>query len=90
MSKPGLLALQQALKKSFQSVEMNQKVWSGVLADCKPLMESLGNLAEQSRALSNVQLSNTPLQVFPDLEDRLRFKLQQATDTVLGQLHDKM
>lgn len=90
MSKPALLPLHQALRRSFQSVEMNQKVWSGVLADCSPLMESLGNLAEQSRALSNVQLSNTPLRVFPDLKDRLRFKLLQATDTVLGQLNDKM
>uniref|UniRef100_A0A3Q3WJC1 Uncharacterized protein n=1 Tax=Mola mola TaxID=94237 RepID=A0A3Q3WJC1_MOLML len=90
MSKPALLPLHQALRRSFQSVEMNQKVWSGVLADCSPLMESLGNLAEQSRALSNVQLSNTPLRVFPDLKDRLRFKLLRATDTVLGQLNDKM
>ncbi|KAK2830609.1 hypothetical protein Q5P01_018540 [Channa striata] len=53
-------------------------------------MASLANLAEQSRALSNVQLSNTPLRVFPDLEERLRFKLLQATDTVLGKLNEKM
>ncbi|XP_059206386.1 AFG2-interacting ribosome maturation factor [Centropristis striata] len=90
MSKPALLPLHQALKKSFQSVENNQKVWRSVLADCSPLMVSLGNLAEQSRALSNVQISNTPLRDFPDLEEKLRFKLSLATDTVLGKLHDKM
>ncbi|XP_044028927.1 uncharacterized protein C1orf109 homolog [Siniperca chuatsi] len=90
MSKPALLSLHQALRKSFQSLENNQKVWTTVLADCSPLMVSLGNLAEQSRALSNVQISNTPLRDFPDLEERLRFKLLQATDTVLGKLNEKM
>ncbi|XP_078123599.1 AFG2-interacting ribosome maturation factor [Sander vitreus] len=90
MSKPALISLHQALKKSFQSLENNQKVWSSVLADCSPLMVSLGNLAEQSRALSNVQISNTPLRDFPELEERLRFKLLQATDTVLGKLNEKV
>ncbi|XP_074470479.1 AFG2-interacting ribosome maturation factor [Sebastes fasciatus] len=91
MSKPAaLVSLHQALRKSFQSVENNQRVWRSVLLDCSPLMVSLGNLSEQSRALSNVHISNTPLRDFPDLEERLRFKLLQATDTVLGQLNDKM
>ncbi|XP_051246226.1 ribosome biogenesis protein C1orf109 homolog [Dicentrarchus labrax] len=90
MSKPALLSLHQALRKSFQSLENNQKIWSSVLADCSPLMVSLGNLAEQSRALSNVQISNTPLRDFPDLEEGLRFKLLQATDTVLVKLNEKM
>ncbi|XP_034748267.1 uncharacterized protein C1orf109 homolog [Etheostoma cragini] len=90
MSKPALISLHQALKKSFQGLEHNQKVWTSVLADCSPLMVSLGNLAEQSRALSNVQISNTPLRDFPDLEERLRFKLLQAMDTVLVKLNEKM
>ncbi|KAM7373442.1 hypothetical protein PAMP_008292 [Pampus punctatissimus] len=90
MSKPALLSLQQTLRKSFHNLENNQKIWTTVLSECSPLMESLGNLAEQLRALSNVQISNTPLRNFPDLEERLRFKLLQATDTVLGKLNDKM
>lgn len=90
MSKPALLSLQQALRKSFHSLENSQDVWSSVLAECSPLMDSLGNLAEQSRALSNVQLSNTPLRDFPDLQERLRFKLLQATDTVLSKINEKM
>ncbi|XP_026206079.1 uncharacterized protein C1orf109 homolog [Anabas testudineus] len=90
MSKPASSALHQALRKSFQTLENNHKVWKDVLDECSPLIVSLGNLAEQSRALSNVQLSNTPLRIFPDLEERLRFKLLQATDTVLGKLNEKM
>lgn len=90
MSKPALIPLQQAIKKSFQCLENNQKIWKSVLAECDPLMVSLGNLAEQSIALSNVQLSNTSLRVFPDLEERLRFKLQLAIDTVLGKMNEKM
>ncbi|XP_030003867.1 AFG2-interacting ribosome maturation factor [Sphaeramia orbicularis] len=90
MSKPAVIPLQQAIKKSFQCLENNQKIWKSVLAECGPLMVSLGNLAEQSIALSNVQLSNTPLRVFPDLEERLRFKQQHAIDTVLGKMNEKM
>ncbi|XP_068603469.1 AFG2-interacting ribosome maturation factor [Brachionichthys hirsutus] len=90
MSKTPLLSFQQVLRRGFQSLESNQKLWIHVLADCSPLMVSLGNLAEQSRALSNTQLPNTPLRDFPDLEERLRFKISQATDTVLGKLNEKM
>ncbi|XP_074542853.1 AFG2-interacting ribosome maturation factor [Halichoeres trimaculatus] len=90
MSKPALHSLHQALRKSFQSLENNQRIWNSVLVDCSPLMVSLGNLAEQSRALSNVQISNTPLRDFPELEERLRFKLLEATDTVLTKLNEKM
>ncbi|XP_028255954.1 AFG2-interacting ribosome maturation factor isoform X2 [Parambassis ranga] len=90
MSKLAIPSLHQALRKSFTNLESNQKVWKSVLAECSPLMVSLGNLAEQSRALSNVQISNTPLRDFPDLEDRLRFKLSHATDVVLGKLNEKM
>ena len=90
MSNPALSSLHQALRKSFKSLENNQKVWKSGLAECSPLMASLGNLAEQTRALSGVQISNTPLRDFPDLEERLRFKLLQATDTVLGKLTEKM
>ncbi|KAM3858141.1 AFG2-interacting ribosome maturation factor [Diretmus argenteus] len=90
-AKPAALtSLQQVLRKSFQSLEKNQKVWNSVLAECSPLMVSLGNVAEQLRALSNVQLSNTPLSVFPDLQERLHFKLIQAADTVLEKLNEKM
>lgn len=90
MSKSATLTLHQALRRAFQSLENNQKVWTSVLSECSPLMESLRNLAEQSRALSNVQISSTPLNAFPDLEERLRFKLLHATDTVMGKLNEKM
>lgn len=90
MSKPAVASLHQALRKSFKCLETNQKVWKTALDECIPLMESLGNLAEQSKALSNVDISNTPLKDFPDLEDRLRFKLLQAIDTVLSKLNEKM
>ncbi|XP_065326627.1 AFG2-interacting ribosome maturation factor [Pelmatolapia mariae] len=90
MSTLAVATLHQALRKNFATLESNQKVWKSVLAECSPLMVSLGNLAEQSRALSNVQISNTPLRGFPDLEERLRFKLLEATDIVLGKLNEKM
>ncbi|KAM9838861.1 AFG2-interacting ribosome maturation factor [Aulostomus maculatus] len=90
MSKSALLTLHQALRRSFQCLENKQKEWKSALSECTPLMGSLGNLAEQLRALSNVQISNTPLRDFPDLEEKLRFKLLHAADTVLGKLNEKM
>ncbi|KAJ8384981.1 hypothetical protein AAFF_G00196470 [Aldrovandia affinis] len=90
MSKATLLSLHQALKRSFQSLEQNQKVWNSVLDECVPLMGSLGNLAEQLLALNNVQMVSTPLNRFPELHERLRFKLLMAVDTVLDKLSEKM
>lgn len=90
MSKPAVASLHQALRRSFQALENNHKVWKSELAECSPLMLSVGNLAEQLRALSKVQISNTPLKDFPDLENRLRFKLLQATDVALTKVNDKI
>lgn len=90
MSKPAADPLHQALRNSFAALENHQKVWKGDLAECGPLMLSLGNLAEQLKALSSVQISSTPLRDFPDLENRLRFKLLQAADTVLVKLNEKI
>lgn len=84
------LSLHEALKRSFQSLEQNQKAWKSVLDECVPLMGSLGNLAEQLQALKNVQMVITPLNRFPELHDRLRFKLLVAVDTVLDTLSEKM
>ncbi|XP_045082507.1 uncharacterized protein C1orf109-like, partial [Coregonus clupeaformis] len=64
--------------------ENNQKVWNSVLAECKPLMVSLGNLEEQLRAFQKIQNANTALHNFPDLHQHLHFKLLQAADIVLG------
>lgn len=80
----------QHLKKCFQTLEMTNKAWNLVLAECTPMISSLGNLGEQLRALDNVQLDLTPLHRFPDLKERLRFKLLQAVDVVLCKLTDKV
>uniref|UniRef100_A0A1A7W9Z8 Chromosome 1 open reading frame 109 n=1 Tax=Iconisemion striatum TaxID=60296 RepID=A0A1A7W9Z8_9TELE len=86
MSEP----LQEALRRSFVSLESQREVWKSVLGECSPLIESLGNLAEQMSALTRVQLPDTPLRVFPQLDELLRVKLLQAADTVLQRLGEKM
>ncbi|KAG9279912.1 uncharacterized protein C1orf109 homolog [Astyanax mexicanus] len=90
MSQPALLLLQQELRKCFQSVQVNKEVWRSALVECSPLISSLGNLAEQLRALKSVDLASTPLCHFPDLQPRLQHKLAQAVDTVLGKLSEKI
>lgn len=90
MSQTGLSQLHQAIRKAFHSVESNRRTWRAELEECGPLLVSLGNLAEQFVALSKVDLSKTPLSVFPDLEEKLRFKLHHATDTVMVKLYEKL
>ncbi|KAK7899246.1 hypothetical protein WMY93_020099 [Mugilogobius chulae] len=90
MTQVRLTPLHQAIRKAFQCIENNQKTWRTVLDECDPLIVSLGNLAEQFLALSKVDLTKTPLNVFPDLEAKLRFKLHHATDTVMCKLNEKL
>ncbi|XP_041868442.1 uncharacterized protein C1orf109 homolog isoform X2 [Melanotaenia boesemani] len=90
MSKPAVTSLQQALRRGFVTLDNNQAVWRSGIAECSPLLESLKNLAEQMRALSSVRISSTPLKDFPELQERLQFKLLQAADTVLGKLSEKI
>ncbi|KAF4074074.1 hypothetical protein AMELA_G00250570 [Ameiurus melas] len=90
MSQPALLQFQQELRKCFQSLKANQTVWKGALEECTPLLSSLGNLAEQLRALKSTEIANTPLSTFPNLPERLQHKLLNAVDTVLGELSEKV
>ncbi|KAL7829685.1 hypothetical protein AOLI_G00305700 [Acnodon oligacanthus] len=90
MSQAALRSLQQELRKCFQSVEASGPVWRSALEECSPLLSSLGNLAEQLRALKSVDLLNTPLAKFPDLQQRLQHRLAQAADAVLSKLREKM
>ncbi|CAL1583714.1 unnamed protein product [Knipowitschia caucasica] len=85
-----LTPLHHALRRAFQSVERNQRMWRSLLEDCEPLVVSLGNVGEQFVALSKVDLSRTPLIGLPGLEPKLRFKLHHAADTVMGKLQEKL
>ncbi|MEQ2169860.1 hypothetical protein GOODEAATRI_029405 [Goodea atripinnis] len=84
------MALQGALRRSFMALQNQRAVWRSVLEECDPLMESLGNLGEQMRALSRIRVSDTPLRVFPDLQERLQFQLLQAADLLLQRLMDRI
>lgn len=90
MSSAVLLSLHQQLKKCFETLKANKSVWDSELAECKPLVSSLGNLAVQLKALKNIQIANTPLANFPGLQERLHYKLSLAVDAVLGRLAEKM
>ncbi|XP_058853482.1 AFG2-interacting ribosome maturation factor-like isoform X1 [Acipenser ruthenus] len=85
-----ILSVHQATKKCFEVIGQQQSVWDCTLADCLPLLSSLSSLGEQLQSCSKVRFKNTPLQGFPELEQRLRYKLIQAVETVLGKLGEKM
>uniref|UniRef100_A0A3Q2QR84 AFG2 interacting ribosome maturation factor n=1 Tax=Fundulus heteroclitus TaxID=8078 RepID=A0A3Q2QR84_FUNHE len=84
------MSLQGALRRSFVALHSQRAVWRSVLEECDPLMESLGNLGEQMRALSRVRVSDTPLRVFPELQERLQVQLLQAADLLLQRLRSRM
>ncbi|XP_018603359.2 AFG2-interacting ribosome maturation factor isoform X1 [Scleropages formosus] len=86
MSTCALSSLHHALKRSFEVLEQTQERWNGALSACSPLLVSLGNLGEQMRALQRAPLERTPMRAFPDLRPRLRFKLLQAADALVGKL----
>ncbi|XP_039523496.1 uncharacterized protein C1orf109 homolog [Pimephales promelas] len=90
MSGSVLLSLHQELKQCFAVLKANKAVWDSALADCEPLLSSIGNIAVQLKALKHVQLANTPLASFPGLQERLHCKLSLAVDTALGKLAENM
>uniref|UniRef100_A0A3B3Y6T3 Uncharacterized protein n=1 Tax=Poecilia mexicana TaxID=48701 RepID=A0A3B3Y6T3_9TELE len=84
------MSLQGAVRRSFMALQDQRTAWRSVLEECDPLMESLGNLGQQMKALSRVRVSDTPLRAFPDLQERLQFQLLQAVDLLLQRLRDRM
>lgn len=85
-----LLTVQQSLRRCFDAIEQYQEEWNRAILECGPLVSSLSNLAEQLQSCQKVAFSRTPLGVFTDLQDRLRYKLQAAFDLTLEKLNDKM
>lgn len=86
-----LLAVLEALKTCFPVVEEQQRLWQASLTDCRPLLASLRNLAEQLQAAQNLRFEDVPsLRAFPDLKERLRRKQLEAGDTVLDKLGENL
>ncbi|KAM4044553.1 AFG2-interacting ribosome maturation factor [Anomaloglossus baeobatrachus] len=85
-----LLAVQQSLRRCFDAIEQQHKEWSRATLQCAPLVSSLSNLAEQLQSCQKVAFSKTPLCAFPDLQDRLRYKLEAAVDLTLQKLNENM
>lgn len=90
MSSAVLSPMHQELKQCFEVLRVNKATWDSALCECEPLLSSLGNLAMQMKALTSVQLTNTPLASFPSLHERLHYKLSLAVDAALGKLAEKM
>ncbi|XP_048206882.1 uncharacterized protein C1orf109 homolog [Perognathus longimembris pacificus] len=86
-----LLAVQEALRKCFPAVEEQQGLWWGTVQDCRPLLLSLSNLAEQMQAAHRLRFEDVPaLRAFPDLQERLRHQQLASADVVLDQLAQRL
>ncbi|KAM9320126.1 AFG2-interacting ribosome maturation factor [Gastrophryne carolinensis] len=90
MSEAALLSVQQSLRRSFDNLEKEQREWKLAIVECDSLVATLGNLAEQLQVCKKTSFAKTPLSGFPDLQDRLCYKLQAAMDLALEKLSDKM
>ncbi|KAG6928345.1 chromosome 1 orf 109 [Chelydra serpentina] len=87
---PAILVLHRSLQKCFQAIQQQQEAWQTALTDCKPLLSSLSNLAEQMQACQKVTFAHTPLRGFPDLEEQLKYKQRCAAETLLEELGGKV
>ncbi|XP_063300561.1 AFG2-interacting ribosome maturation factor isoform X1 [Pelobates fuscus] len=83
-------SLQQSLRRCFDAIEQQQKEWKLAIQECEPLVAALSNLSEQLQACEKVNLQNSPLNEFPDLQGRLQYKLKAAMEVTLEKLNDKM
>ncbi|KAM4871644.1 AFG2-interacting ribosome maturation factor isoform 2-T3 [Thomomys bottae] len=82
-----LLAVQEALRKCFPVVQEQQGLWLDTVRDCRPLLHSLSNLAEQMQAAQRLRFKDVPaLRAFPDLQERLRRQQLHSADVVQDQL----
>ncbi|MEQ2201401.1 hypothetical protein XENOCAPTIV_011773 [Xenoophorus captivus] len=84
------MALQGALRRSFMALQNQRAVWRSVLEECDPLMESLGNLGEQMRALSRVRVSDTPLRLYEDTADSLDLAVVTERSSLIPSLADML
>ncbi|XP_075460857.1 AFG2-interacting ribosome maturation factor isoform X2 [Ascaphus truei] len=85
-----LVSIHQSFRRCFDAIEKQQNEWQCMLLQCDPLLSSLSNLAEQLQACQRVEFRSSPVHCFPDLEDRLRYKLTAAMEATLEELSEKM
>uniref|UniRef100_A0A8C5LPN4 AFG2 interacting ribosome maturation factor n=1 Tax=Leptobrachium leishanense TaxID=445787 RepID=A0A8C5LPN4_9ANUR len=83
-------SLVQSLRRCFDVLEQQQKEWKFAIQECDPLVTTLSNLSDQLQACQKVNLQNGPLSEFPDLQDRLQYKLKAAMEVTLEKLNDKL
>ncbi|XP_067389971.1 AFG2-interacting ribosome maturation factor [Emydura macquarii macquarii] len=87
---PAVPALHQSLQKCFRAIQQQQEAWQQALMDCKPLLSSLSNLAEQMQACQKVPFAHTPLRAFPELAEQLKYKQRSAAEILLEDLGGKV
>ncbi|XP_054854645.1 ribosome biogenesis protein C1orf109 homolog [Eublepharis macularius] len=87
---PLLHTLHCSLQKCFRALQEQHETWKNTLAACTSLLGSLSNLAEQMLASQKVAFANTPLQDFPCLPERLRYRQQCAAEALLEELEGKL
>ncbi|KAM4699997.1 AFG2-interacting ribosome maturation factor isoform 2-T2 [Discoglossus pictus] len=88
--KAALISIHQSMRKCFDAIELQHEEWKLAVQECDPLLSTLSNLAEQLQACRRVSLRSTPLCGFPDLQERLCYKLEAAMETTLDKLNEKM
>ncbi|KAM8976092.1 AFG2-interacting ribosome maturation factor [Pelodytes ibericus] len=88
--KVALGSMQQSLRQCFDAVEQQQDEWKRAVLECDPLITTLSNLAEQLQACKKVNLKNSPLNEFSDLQERLQYKLEAAMEVTLEKLNEKI
>ncbi|XP_013382683.1 uncharacterized protein C1orf109 [Lingula anatina] len=83
------LAICRQLQKTFKTIQEQSEQWKLTLETCQKDMTSLENLAEQYQCCAKVDLLQTPLaQSFPDIKEKLLYKLHDEMADMINRLQD--
>uniref|UniRef100_UPI00358FF51B AFG2-interacting ribosome maturation factor-like n=1 Tax=Myxine glutinosa TaxID=7769 RepID=UPI00358FF51B len=78
----GVRAVRAALRSCFATLERARPTWEQAVDDCRVLLVSLANLADQMECLREADLRSSLLISLPDLKSRLRAALIRAAEAL--------
>lgn len=77
-------------RKVYNSLEEQRKRIAESHSKSLPYLNSLSNLLEQLAACNKVSFNKEPLVEFENLEEKLRFKIMKAAESIMLKLHNEM
>ena len=82
--------LMQQLQKTCILVRTNLKIWNEAVESCQGPLESIKNLSEQHRCTAQAQGVEEIVKKFPDLREKLLYKIDREIDSHVTHLYSAL